>query len=496
MKNLSIFLLLTIASLPAWATAEPPPRNPFLADSTWPMTHGGPYNQDSSAAPGPSRDDLATYSIATAPTEPVPITLAISGAYPDGSRVAWGNTKSRVFKLMMTADGTRLSQSEPRAIQASTEITGAYALVTHDFQYVVPRDLAMDVFTDAVPGDPMSRVVVRSHDFAPQLRAPRPGERLVGFSMTYDGFFAFATNTGRTGIVTRDGRVIADVQLFPGTLDVSNTIAVDEAGGVYVLTDKNLQKLRWNGATLTHVWSVAYRSDDFHAPGRLGKGSGTSPTLMGAGADADRLVVFSDGRQRMRLLALWRDEIPSDWVGLPGMDRRVAGELPVTFGKNSPDRAITEQSVVVSGYGAALVDNSYGDIGRLATAIARRRGHDVHKATIFLSNSRGVAPYGVERIDWDPMTRSLRSRWARPDISCPNGIPAVSESSNLFYCIGQRQTRWNVEALDWTTGDSAYHLPLGKQDAWNSFYAGIEIGPWRSLLTGTFGGGVVIHPQP
>lgn len=497
---LSVTLVIVSGSLTgaaAVAHGTEPPVNKFLADSSWPMTHGGTYNQDSSAAPGPTLDDLKHgVEFVQASTEPVPITLAISSAYADGRRAVWGNTKGQIFKIAIVTEGSSLVRRQDRPVEASTEITGAYALIDKDMNYIVPRDLAIDVFTDATPGDLDSGIVSLSYDLCPQLSDPTIGERIVGLNMTFDGFLVFATNFGRVGVITRKGLIVAEMQLGPGPREISNSLAVDEKGGIYVLTDKDLQKLRWNGTTLANEWSVGYASDDFRSPGRLGKGSGTTPTLMGAGDDDDRLVVFSDGREEMHVLAVWRDAVPADWQGLPGADRRIAADLPVTFGKDRPNRAITEQSIAVWGYGAALVDNSYGDIGPLAARIARRRGYDLQKATIFLSNTPGVAPYGVEKFVWNPVENRLYSAWTRNDISCPNGIPAVSGASQLFYCIGQRQTKWNIEALHWEDGESAFVLPLGKQNSWNSFYAGLEIGPWRSLLSGTYGGGLLVQPKP
>ena len=45
---------------------------------------------------------------------------------------------------------------------------------------------------------------------------------------------------------------------------------------------------------------------------KLGHGTGSTPTLMGFGQDKDKLVVITDGSKRMKLVAFWRDEIPSD----------------------------------------------------------------------------------------------------------------------------------------------------------------------------------------
>ena len=86
-------------------------------------------------------------------------------------------------------------------------------------------------------------------------------------------------------------------------------------------------------------------------------GSGSTPTLMGFGKDADRLVVITDGSRRMNLVAFWRDEIPQDFVQQDGTpSRRIAGQIPVTCGYSQlPTWIQSEQSVVVNGYGAFVV---------------------------------------------------------------------------------------------------------------------------------------------
>jgi hypothetical protein len=472
------------------------PKNPYLADSPWPTTHGNSYNQDSSPLPGPDYESLARgASVSTISTQPVSITMAISAKYPDGSQVVWGNNRNQVSKSSLNPRGLSLIEITSRHTPASTEITGAYALIDEQNRYWVPRDLDIDLFYDEVPNQSGSEIKHRKFDLASQLGTSSKPEYIIGFGATWDGYFVFATNLGRVGVTTREIILVDSLQLGPAGLSVSNSIAIDENGGIYVVTDKNLQKIFWDGQKLQPVWSVPYQSDVFYAPGKLGQGSGTSPTLMGAGSDEDRLVLISDGRKRMNMLLAWRDEIPEDWRGLPGRDRRIAAEVPVLFGKNAPSKAITEQSIAVWGYGAVIVDNSYGDIGGVAERIARRRGHSLDHATIYLSNEPNVAPFGVEKFEWNPVMRKLQRVWARPDISCPNGIPVISGASKTFYCVGQRRRVWNIEAMDLATGSSRFYLPLSKTDFHNSFYANLEIGPFSSLLTGSYGGGFAITPD-
>jgi len=84
--------------------------------------------------------------------------------------------------------------------------------------------------------------------------------------------------------------------------------------------------------------------------------------LMGFG-DEDRFVVITDGEELMNLVLYWRDDVPPDWPGIPGApSRRIAGQLPATIGDPARTAIQSEQSVVVAGYGALVVNNEPASI--------------------------------------------------------------------------------------------------------------------------------------
>ncbi len=109
-------------------------------------------------------------------------------------------------------------------------------------------------------------------------------------------------------------------------------------------------RVLWTGSELTldpasGAWRAAYEIGAGQQGGRLGKGSGSTPTLMGTG-DGDRFVVITDGQDVMHLVLMWRDDIPSGWEPIaPGKDLRIAAEVPVTFGNPDAEVAYSEQSV-------------------------------------------------------------------------------------------------------------------------------------------------------
>ncbi len=62
----------------------------------------------------------------------------------------------------------------------------------------------------------------------------------------------------------------------------------------------------------------------------------------------------------------------------------------------------------------------------------------------------------------------------------------MSRATQMIYFIGARHEVWNLEALDWNTGESIFHIPLGKQLKFNSYYAGTQIGARGEIVSGGF----------
>jgi hypothetical protein len=78
---------------------------------------------------------------------------------------------------------------------------------------------------------------------------------------------------------------------------------------------------------------------------------------MGFG-DEDQFVVMPDGENLMNVVLFWRNGIPQDWQPVEGApDRRIAGMLPANMGDPQLAALQSEQSVIVAGYGALVVNN-------------------------------------------------------------------------------------------------------------------------------------------
>ncbi|MBC1908139.1 hypothetical protein HCA64_16870, partial [Listeria booriae] len=160
---------------------------------------------------------------------------------------------------------------------------------------------------------------------------------------------------------------------------ITNSIAVDSDNGIYVASDKAMRKLVWTGTKLSTdesdgAWSSEYSYGDTPPSVKFGKGTGSTPTLMGFDDNDDRLVVITDGVDQMNIVAFWRDEIPDYAVQVAGTtSKRIAGQHKVTCGLDPKPAFIqSEQSVVVKDYEAFVVNNvrEHGDKDHLIDVFA------------------------------------------------------------------------------------------------------------------------------
>lgn len=481
-KKFGLILMVVCLGMSIVLVAEDhqePPTNPFLADSPWPMTHRNPYCQASSPLPGPtaSEVDRGLFKVQTLPEEAVAITLNFSPRNSDGKYSLWGSSRNIVYKLNGNERKWRSATSVRKGGKTSQAISGAYTVLDREGRLFVPKGDTILVYQEEISGEPKSIIKEVKRFSLNKKQLLLEGEQIVGMNLTYDGFLAMVTNRSLVLVMNRDSGELVSHRLNAQE-EVSNSLAVDEKGGLYVVTHKKMYRLQWKEGNLSKSWDCEYPTSETPMPGRLGLGSGTTPTLMGTG-NQDKLVVIADGQKKMNLVAFWRDEIPKDWKAIPGHSPRVAGIIPILFGDPTRERSITDQSLLVRGYGAVAVNNDYGDHPTDTWS---------NFWTILWSNYKDYAPYGIEKFEWLPAERKFKSVWANSELSVPNGIPTMSSATGLIYYLGQKDEQWTVEGVDWNTGKLQFRYVLENAVKYNSYYAGMEIGYDADLVTGTVGG--------
>ena len=246
-----------------------------------------------------------------------------------------------------------------------------------------------------------------------------------------------------------------------------------------------------NSNALKQAWSTPYSDgQDPWLMGRLGPGAGSSPTLMEAWQDDDTsaaYVIITDGATS-----------PMSILAFETSDGVLVASAPVDFGDAAGLGAnvTSEQSVVVTGGRAAVVNNYVVDqVGRFCGEIfAALPINDVIKHScpmMFGKHAFGVQQFQMLPAGGGPAGVSLFPTWVNTDVSCTSSIPGVSVSltgPETLYCLGHRRASFTVEAMDWLTGHSFFHEDLGHSLAWNSQYAGTEIGDHDDIVMGVMTG--------
>jgi hypothetical protein len=314
--------------------------------------------------------------------------------------------------------------------------------------------------------------------------------RLFGLSMTYDGHLIISFSNG-VAVIDRDLNTSStSFYRFNDTEYLSNSIAVDENNGIYAASDSIMHKLVWTGTNISDdeadgAWSQEYPNSGTELPPiiKIGIGTGSTPTLMGFGDDEDKLVVITDGAKRMNLTAFWRDEIPEG-------SQRIAGQIPVTCGlSNDTEWIQSEQSVVVYGYGAFVVNNIPENVSSDVEALNMNKILQVS-----LMGPAYNTSYGAERFEWNSSTNEWSSVWARPDVSSTSMVPIHSQSGNMALINGYRlPDGWEVLGLDWDTGETVHQTTFGDVNFGNGAYAILQYLDNDDLVFNSFAGPIRIH---
>lgn len=321
--------------------------------------------------------------------------------------------------------------------------------------------------------------------------APRVG--LVGMNMTYDGHIVIGALNGVAVVdaALKNGQFLKfddDNQLS------TNSLAVDPAGGIYVATGSKkprlpgvMHKIVWKNGRLSNdprdgAWTAQYDGGDWPPAIKAGTGTGSTPTLMGFGDNEDKLVLITDGANRMKLVAFWRDGIPADARQVPGaLSPRIADQKPVSAGISEQRPWLqSEQTIIVSGYGAFVVNNLIEE------------GHPDRIIDVMTVGPVHRPPSGVEKIVWNDKDNRFYSAWARGDVVSVSMVPVMSTGANAVFVNGySKADGWEVTGLDWDTGRTVSRTIFGQNNKGNGAYAILQfledgdmlfnsvIGPYR-----------------
>ena len=490
---------------PALSKANVPARNPFLASDLYSITHFNSAQTDAfpyTVADGTFRVD--PYSCEGGWSGPVNL-MTLSAAQEgymwgmSSDRVSYYKTSGGTFVKLDEAalPGTALKTQEQLQILSAKYdnvsdlynaivpflgqnpmfaiSSGNYVLCDRDnYAYTnVGTTIARYKLVDA--SHPEQGIMLdRQLNIADDIAGATV---LVGVVMTYDGYLVVGYNRGIV-ITDRELTKVIDTCQLPDGQVLTNSIAVDETGGIYVASNSHLpegkglmQKIIWRNGTLSTkesdgAWQAEYDGGPSAPSIKMGYGTGSTPTLMGFGDDEDKLVVITDGGKRMKIVAFWRDNIPADANEVVSGSPRIAGTREISCGLPSSTEWIqSEQSVVCAGYGAFVVNNILSEGNTTGDKVV-----DVLAIGPLIET-----PKGVERLQWNTKENRWETVWSRADVSSPSMIPAVSTQSEMVFVNGYSKTDgWEVTGLDWYTGTTRHRVIFGDTSRGNGTYAIIQ----------------------
>jgi hypothetical protein len=426
-----------------------PPRNPFMAPNGRSNIHDDAYMTDTYTGPGPLGDGLEPSSLFS--RECASVTF---------------DSQGRIVTICVGLDRPVLALLDPHSLATLAAMPlpvrnltsgtnpftdfsgGGYFYLDEGDHAVLPTNDRHLLVVGETPAPGFQ--VIRDYDLTGAVPS---GDAIESALPDWSGRFWFVTRQGIVGTVDRASGTVQTMQLAGE--GISNSFAVDETGGVYIVSDHALYRFDAGPAGAPVVtWREVYPNSGIHKPGQSDAGSGTTPTLMG-----DGWVAITDNADPMDVVVYRR--------GRAVTGSRLVCSAPVfRAGASATDQSLiaTDRSIVA--------ENNYGYSGVTATM------------------NGGVTEPGLARVD--VVKGRCRNVWTS-DERAPSVVPKLSLANGLLYTYTKPKRSdsvdaWYLTALDFRTGRTVYRRPAGTGFGFNNNYAPVTLGPDGTAYVGVLGG--------
>ena len=435
--------------------APEPPRHPFMAPNGKSEIHSDAYQSDTNSWSGPFGRQMQRRS-------------TFQGA--DCASHTF-DSRGRIVTVCVGLEGPRLLMLDPDTL----DLLAAFPLPPRspgggdpfsDFSgggyfYLDNRDRAV------IPTTNRQVWIVRETqdgsgfelEHAYDLNgAVAPDDRLLSALPDWEGRIWFASGQGVIGTIDP---ISGRVRSRETGETISNSFAVDETGGVFIVTDTALYRFdaRDDGHPLVS-WRVVYPNTGQRKPGQTQAGSGTTPTVMGTqylsitdNADPMNVTVYRRGRESGG----------AQVCAVPVFDK----------GQSATDNSLigTDTSMVV--------ENNYGYAGPTTT------------------ENGGTVPGGVERVDLDADGNGCHKVWHSNE-RAPSVVPKLSRGNGLVYVYTKdpqpdNSDTWYLTAIDFRDGRTVWKRLAGEGLGYNNHYAPITLGENGTAYVGVLGGLVALR---
>ena len=314
------------------------------------------------------------------------------------------------------------------------------------------------IFVVAIEGNTLRRV--RTYDLSKYVPAD---DQLNSALPDWKGRLWFVTrHRGIVGVLNpRTGKLLGRYRTGEA---IGNSFAMDETGGVFVVTDRAQYRFDLDRKKKPRVsWRFRYDNIKKQKPGQFDAGSGTTPTLM--------------GKQYLS----------------------IADNATPHAGRGPAPRQASEEGPAAARLRAARLQEGRGRDRELD----HRHGHgDGRGEQLRLLRRRPTPPATATRrspasarVDIKKGGRGCRTVWNSQEIS-PSTVPKLSLATGLVYMYTKppgTPDKWYVTAVDFRTGKTVWRRLIGTGVLFNVHYAGITIGRQGVLYAGVLGGTVALR---
>jgi hypothetical protein len=302
------------------------------------------------------------------------------------------------------------------------------------------------------------------------------GQTIESALPDWAGRLWFVTTGGIVGIAKPSGTGARDVQLVsPKHAKVNagqpekigNSFAIDESGGVYVVSEEALYRFAAHAGRPHVVWRKTYNHGNRLKPGQVNFGSGTTPTLIG-----------KSDRPGGGLVAILDNADPSMHVDVFRRGRHVAHRdvCSVRIFRDHP-KANSDENNLISLGNRLWAENNYGQPGPVQVTTTTPGMQEIK-----LGGRRGCS-----------------AGWESNAVRVPSVVSKVSAASGVIYTYTHpaqstsSPPAWYLTAVRARTGKRLWSRLVGVGALYNNYYSPITLGPDGAIYIGTFGGLVEVR---
>ncbi|MGH2957590.1 MAG: hypothetical protein ACRDL6_11425 [Solirubrobacterales bacterium] len=450
----------------------PPPQHPFMAPNGRNNIHNDAYMSDTYTVSGPMADGAEVSTL----------------FFRECASVMF-DSAGRIVTICVGLDRPVLALLHPHTLQTLAAMPlpvrnlqsganpfndfsggGYFYLDQLDRAVLATNDRhVLEVAITAGPGF----ATTRDYDLNGHVAT---NDGIISVLPDWSGRFWFVTRRGKVGTIDRDSGAVHSIQLAGE--GISNSFAVDETGGVFIVSDKALYRFDAGPAGEPLVsWRLVYPNSGVHKPSQSDAGSGTTPTLMG-----NRWVAITDNADPMNVQVYERAKSLDAAKKAKKKGRREAKQRLVCAEPVFRTGASATDNTLIGTDNSIIAENNFGYSGVTATT------------------NGGVTEPGLARID---VVEQQTKRKAAVSYSCktiwtsderaPSVVPKLSLANGLVYTYtkpprADGEDAWFLTTLDFRTGQTVFRRLAGSGFGHNNNYAPVTIGPDGTAYVGVLGG--------